>query len=131
MAFAAGTLPRPDDQKASVLTLSTGVRLKTDTGIAGGFTEPFAELSLKCSVSLPLISRGEGVNVRKLRPADRDHLAGGVELHRATAQWDHCPVEGKITIGELSQVAEHLGLTAVVVEDGMSEKAGLPGQPFG
>ena len=35
----------------------------------------------------------EGVDVRELRPGDRDHLRGGVELHRAGPEADHRRIE--------------------------------------
>ena len=64
---------------------------------------------------------GEGVEVAELGPGDGDHLGGGVELHGAGAEGDHGAVEGEVAVGEAADVAEHLGLGVVLVEDGVGE----------
>ena len=128
MPLAAGPLPGPDDQKPGIFTLGTGIRLQADASIAGGLTEPFTELSLECRIALPLISRSERVHVCKLRPADRNHFTGGVELHRAAPQRNHRPVERQVTVGQLPQIAEHLGLAAMGVKDRMGQEVTCPQQ---
>ena len=64
-----------------------------------------------------LLGGREGVQPGELRPGDRLHLGGRVELHRAGAQRDHAAVERVVAVGELAQVAQHRGLGAVLVED--------------
>jgi hypothetical protein len=56
------------------------------------------------------------VQVGELRPRDRLHLGGRVELHRARAERDHRAVEREVLVGEPAQVAQHRGLRAVRVE---------------
>ena len=53
------------------------------------------------------------------RPADRCHLGGRVELHRAGAKRNHRPVKCDVLVLQLSQVAQHLGLAAVAMEHGV------------
>ena len=57
------------------------------------------------------------MKLRKFRPGDRQHLGGGVELHRAGAERDHRPVECQIPVGKAAHVARHLALGPVHVED--------------
>ena len=58
----------------------------------------------------------------ELGPRHRLHLGGGVELHRARAERDHRPVEGHVVVGQPAQVAQHLGLGAVLVEHRVGEE---------
>jgi hypothetical protein len=58
-----------------------------------------------------LVHWAEGVQVGELRPRDRDHLCGCIELHGAAAQWDHGVGQGQVTILKALQVTQHLMLT--------------------
>ena len=62
------------------------------------------------------------MDARKLRPGDGFHGRSGVEFHRARAQWDHGAVERQVLIGQLAQVAQHLGLGVNAVEDFVLER---------
>ena len=57
----------------------------------------------------------------ELWPGDRDHLAGGVELHGAGAQRDHRLVERQILALQLLEVTQHLGFAVMGVEHRMAQ----------
>lgn len=72
-----------DDHEAGVFALSAGVGLEGDGGEAGDVGEPGLEGAEELGVASPLGVGGEGVDVGELGPCDGEHLACGVELHRA------------------------------------------------
>ena len=82
-------------------------------------------------VAAGLVERGEGVERAELRPGDRRHLGGGVELHRAAAQRDHRAVERHVLVRQRAQVAQHLGLGAVGREHRVGEVLRGAGQVRG
>ena len=49
----------------------------------------FSRSAEEALVALRLVGGREGMHAAELRPGDRDHLAGRVELHRAGAERDH------------------------------------------
>ena len=57
------------------------------------------------------------MNVRELRPGDGLHLSSRVQLHGARTQRNHGAVKSQVLISEVTQVAHHLGLGAVLVEN--------------
>ncbi|MNI61672.1 hypothetical protein D3C73_1169550 [compost metagenome] len=63
----------------------------------------------------------ERVQVSELRPGNRDHLAGGVELHGAGAQRDHRLIERQVLVFQLLEVAQHLGFTVMGAEHGVTQ----------
>ena len=67
------------------------------------------------------------MHVGELRPRDRHHLDGGVELHRARTEWDHRPVEREVLVGQTAQVAQHLVLGVVAGEHRLGQE--LVGAP--
>jgi hypothetical protein len=85
--------------------------------------EPRAELLVEGVHAGELIGGRKRMQRCELRPRDRDHLAGGVELHRARAERDHRAVERQILVGQAADVAQHLGLAVVRVEYRMGEVA--------
>ena len=125
VALPAGPLPGPDHEQAGVFPLAPGIGLKADPGVAGRLSKPLPQLPLENRIALQLIDRREGMHVGKLGPTDRNHLARGIELHRATAERDHRAVEGEIAVGQLPQVAEHLRLAAMRVKHRVREKQAL------
>ena len=131
LALAAGLLPGLDHEQAGIFPLAAGVGLEADAGVARGLGEPFAELPLEHCIALALVGGGEGMDVCELRPRDRDHLARGVELHRATAERDHRAVEREIAVGERPDVAEHRRLGVVRVEHRMREEVARAPQGCG
>ena len=56
---------------------------KRNGGKAGDFAQPIFQLFEQLLIAAGLIRRGERMHAAKLRPGDRQHLAGGVQLHRA------------------------------------------------
>ena len=77
------------------------------------------ELRQQLLVTLGLMGGGEGVHVSKFRPRYRNHLDGRVQLHGATAEWDHGLIEGNVLLFKPTHVAHHLSFGMVVVEQRM------------
>ena len=123
LAIAAGRVPGADGQQARVFALRTGVGLQADAGVAGDGAEPLAQLGVQLGIAGQLIGRREGVHLCEFRPGDGDHLAGGVELHGATAQRDHAAVQRQVLVGELAQVAQHAGFAVMHVEHRVREES--------
>lgn len=48
------------------------------------------------------------MQVGQLRPADGDHLAGGIQLHGTAAQSNHGVHQGKVLVLQPLQVPQHL-----------------------
>src|SRR5690606_7722162 len=88
----------------------------------GDFRKPGFELFEKFLITARLLERRERMNLRKLRPGDRKHLGGGVEFHGARAKRNHRSGEREVARFEPLDVAEHLGLGVVAVEDGVLEE---------
>ena len=61
------------------------------------------------------------MNLRKFRPGDGNHLAGGVELHGARTQRNHAAVQRQIFIAQAADIAQHGRFTAVRVEHGVRQ----------
>ena len=76
-----------------------------------------------------VFDRSERMQTRQLRPGDRLHLRGGVELHRAGAQRDHRPVQRQVLVGQRAQPAQHRRLAVVGVEDRVRQVDALAQQP--
>ncbi len=113
------------------LALRPGVGLQRHGVVAGDLAQRALEVGDQLAVAVGLGGGGERVDRGELGPRHRLHLGGGVELHRARAQRDHRPVEGHVAVGQLAQVAQHLGLGAVLVEHRVGEElagAGLVGR---
>jgi hypothetical protein len=72
-----------DHQEPGVLALRTGVRLQGHGGETGEVDQPRFEVADQRQVTLGLVERREGMDVRKFRPGDRDHLGRRVQLHGA------------------------------------------------
>ncbi len=121
LLVAVGPVVAADGEQTGQLALRAGVRLERHLVVAGDLGEPLLQLADEREVALRLLGGREGVQLPELRPGDRLHLGGGVELHRAGAQRDHAAVERVVTVGEPAQVAQHRGLGAVLVEDRVRE----------
>jgi len=80
------------------------------------------------SVAAGLIDWYKGVNVAKLRPGKWDHAARAVELHRATAQRDHRVNQAEILGLQVMNVAKHLGLRVMRIEDGVRKDVAAAGE---
>ena len=64
------------------------------------------------------------MQVGQLGPADGDHLAGGIQLHGAAAQGNHGVGKGQVLVLQPLQVAQHLVLALVQVEDLVLQEGG-------
>ena len=123
MALAAALVPRPDDEQSRVLALRARVGLHRHGRVTGALDEHLLETRRSARGSPPPAPAGaNGCRLRELGPGDRDHLARGVELHGARAERDHGAVERDVLVGEAAQVAQHLGLGVVAVEDRVREE---------
>ena len=122
MIIAARIEVSADDEQAGVFALGAGVGLEGDGGKAGDFGEPGFKLAEERGVAGGLFAGREGVQAPELGPGHGEHFRGGVELHGAGAQRDHGAGEREVARLQLADVAEHLGLGMVAVEDGMSEE---------
>ena len=116
LVLAATAVVRTNREEARELALATGVRLQAHRVVAGDLAQRGLELGDHPPVPGGLIVGCEGMHVRELGPGDRFHLRGGVELHGARPERDHRAIEREITIGEPTEVAEHLVLAVVAVE---------------
>ena len=71
------------------------------------------------------------MDVGELWPGDGDHLAGGIELHGATAQRDHAAVQGQVLVAEAADIAQHGGFGVMGVEDRVAQIGRAALQGFG
>ena len=81
--LAARGMPAAYGQQSCVFALAARVGLQAHARIACGFAEPRAQLLVEQAQAFELVGGCEGVQVGELGPGDRNHLAGGVELHGA------------------------------------------------
>ena len=125
LTLAAARVIGTDGQEAGVLALGAGVGLQGDGVIAGGGAEHGLQLGGELGIALGLVGRGEGMDTAEFRPGDRDHLAGGVELHGAGAQRDHGAIQRQVLVRQLAQVAHQLGLGSVAGEHRMGQEGRL------
>jgi hypothetical protein len=116
MPFAAARVVGADREQACVFALRTGVGLQRDRVVTGRFAQPLFEVAGHARIALRLVGGREGMQRTEFGPGHGDHLARGVELHRARAQRDHRAVQREVVVGEAAQVAHQLGFGTVAVE---------------
>ena len=121
MPLTARLMIGSDGQQSRIFPLRAGVRLHGDRIIAGDIAELRGQIGDQFAIAFLLIRRCEGVDGRKLRPAQRHHFRRRVQLHGAGAKRDHRPVQRQIAVREATHVAHHLGLGPVHVEDRMRQ----------
>src|SRR3954471_14420613 len=109
MRFTTRFVIRANDKQAREFALRAGVRLKRHGAEAGDFREPLLEFGEELLITTRLRERRERMNAPELRPGDRIHFGGGVELHRAGAERNHALVETEVLRLELADVTHHLG----------------------
>ena len=119
---AAVAVVGANHHQAGELALRAGVRLQRHGGKAGDLAERRFELAEDLLVALRLLDRHERMQRRELRPGDRQHLGGRVQLHRARAERDHRRVEADVLALEAADVAHHLGLGVMRVEHRMRQE---------
>ena len=128
VALATGAVKCANDQQPGELALGARVRLQRDGVEAGDRGEQRFELLDDPPVA-PRLRRGrEGMDVPELRPGDRLHLRGGIELHRARAERNHRRVEADVLALEPLQVPHHLQLGMMAVEDRVGKERRAPHQ---
>ena len=123
MRLATSGVISANGEKSSIFALRTGVRLERNGGKTSDLSQPAFELIAHRAVASRLVVRRKGMQPGKLRPRDREHLGGRVQLHRAGAERDHRMAEREVARLEPPQVAQHLGLAVMGVEDRMGEKS--------
>ena len=131
VGVAVGAVVAADGQQPGELALRAGVGLDRDLVVAGDLGQPALEVGDQPAVARRVLGRRERVQVGEAGQADRLHLGRGVELHRARAERDHAAVERVVAGGEPAQVAQQLGLAAVLVEDRVGEVVGRAAQVAG
>ena len=117
VGVAAGQVVTANSEQAGVLALAAGVRLQRNRVIAGELSQPLLQVGHQDHVSLGVLQWGEGVQATKFFPGDSFHLRRGVELHGATAQWNHAAIQRVVLIGERLEIAHHGSFRTVSVED--------------
>ena len=85
----------------------------------------------KFLVAQRLANRRERVQRGEAWPTDREHLGCGVELHRARAKRNHRRRERQVACLQFLEVAQHLRLRMVLVENRVREKIGSAPQRLG
>ena len=128
---AAAAVIGVDGEKAGELALAAGVGLQADRVVARD-RRPASLRAGRSSCGTPTVA-SSGVNgcmSAKLRPGQRLHLDGGVELHRARAQRDHRAIEREVLVGQATQVPQHLVLGVIAGEHALREElvGAAPGQ---
>ncbi len=126
--LATRAMPGPDREQSGQLALRAGVRLQAQRVVAGALGEPALQRIGQLPVTAHLILGRVRMRVGELRPADRNHLRGRVQLHRAGAERDHRPVQRQIAIGQPAQVAQHRRLRVVAVEHRVRQDRRAPRQ---
>jgi hypothetical protein len=81
----------------------------------------YSSLPEQLREALRLVPRRERVDAVEAAPADRHHLARGIQLHRAAAERDHGVAQREVPRLEALDVAQHLGLGVVPVEHRVRE----------
>ena len=92
---------------------------------SGPFGQPVFQFGKHSAVAFRLIGGDKGVDGNHLRPAQRHHLSGSVQLHGAGAQRDHAAVQRDVFGLQTVEVAHHLSLTVMGIKNGMTEEPGL------
>ena len=122
--LAARAMVCPDGEKPGEFTLRAGIRLQADGVVTRALDQHGLERVHQVAIALHLVGGRQRVDVREFRPGHRQHLAGGVELHRARAQRDHGAVHRQVLVGQLAQVAQQFVLAVVGVEDRVGHEVG-------
>ena len=91
--------------------------MQANACIACSLAEPFTQLLIQQGIAFELIGWCEGVHVGKFWPRDGNHLAGGIQLHGARAEWNHAAIECQIFVAQLTDVSQHAGFGMVAVEN--------------
>ena len=124
-AAAVGVQVAADGHQARILAGSTAVGLQGAAVKAGDDGQVVFEFADDLQGAFGLVGRGVRVQVAEFAPAERKHLHGRVELHGAAAQRNHGVGEGDVLALQHLDVAHHLGLGMVGIEDLLRQDRGL------
>ena len=120
--FPARRMEALDRQQPGILSLRARIRLQRHRVKARALGQPGLQVPEHRAVALRLIRRHKGVQPIHLRPAQRHHFRRRVQLHRAAPQRDHAAVQRDVLGLQSVQVAHHLRLGVVGVEDWMRQE---------
>ena len=110
-----------NDEQTGIFALRAGIWLQAHGGVAGRSAEHLLGFRDHAAETFGLRSRCERVNVGKLRPSDRQHFRGCIELHGARAERNHAAIERQILIRQFAQIAQHGVLGVVGIEHRMRQ----------
>ena len=119
LVIAVSLVVGTNSTQTTVLTGCTGVWLQRHDIVSGDSNQPVGQLLDELMPALSLIGGHQRVNIRKFGPGNRFHFRSRVKFHSARTQRNHRAVQGQILIREVAQVAHHLGLGTVLMEDGV------------
>ena len=98
MPLPIGRVVFADGQQAGIFTLRAGIGLLADGVIAGDVAKLGIQILKHLMIAARLIDRHERVQIGKFWPSYRDHLNGGIELHRTAAQRNHGAIQRQISV---------------------------------
>mgnify|MGYP003693927787 CR=1 FL=1 len=111
MRLAARGVIGADREQPGIFALRAGIRLQRDRVIAGDVAQPFFQpREQRVIAAWPARAGANGCRAAELRPGQRDHFRGRVQLHGAGAERDHRAVEREVAVTELAHVAQQFGL---------------------
>ena len=110
LLITPGVVVAADRQQAGEFALGTGVGLDGHLVVPGDLGQVSLEPGDQLTPALGLGIRSERVDRGELRPGNRFHLGGGIQLHGAGTQRDHGPVQGQVPVGQAADVTQQLRL---------------------
>ena len=131
LVLAVGLVIAANGEQARVFALRARVGLQADVVVAGDLAQRSGQAVDQLGVALALRGGRERMDQRELGPGDGDHLGRGVQLHGARTQRDHRAVQGQVLVGQLAQVAQHVGFGLDAGEDGMRQDRAFAGDRGG
>ena len=128
MLFATRLMPCPDHQQTGIFALRAGIRLQRYFGKSSCRAEPVFQPVDHGQIPCRLIRWREGMDIGETGQRDRDHLGGGVQLHRARPQRDHAAIERYVLVFQPFEIAQHLVFGVILIEGGLLQKPRTPQQ---
>ncbi len=113
-----------DHHQARELALRAGIGLERHRAEARNLLQRLLQLRDDLRVALRLVGGDERMDAREVLPRHRQHLGRGVQLHRARAERNHRRVEADVLPLQRPDVAHHLRLRAMRVEDRVGHEGG-------
>jgi hypothetical protein len=131
LVLAIGLVVAADRQQAGVFALRARVGLQADVVVAGDLAQRGRQARDQLVIALALRGGRERMHQREFGPGDGDHLGRGVQLHGAGAQRNHGAVQRQVLVGQLAQVAQHVGFRLHAGEHRMLEDGAFTGHRGG